>query len=148
MYHELWTASCVLLILGLLCLAAGMGLKYWIQQKQPYERIAEARVVDIVSCPRSRETSFPEFSNRQVALFEFYADGRPVKVADTADTYPCKYRMNQMVRLCYNPDNPQQFVIVEKSRTKAAAAAVRALGIIGVLSGCVLFLLYASRISV
>lgn len=146
MYHEIWTVSCVLLVLGLLCAAVASVLKYYAEQKIRYSGRAEAKVVNIVTEPRSGNASLSEFRNRQAAVFEFYAGGKLIKVTDPADTYPCPYRMHQTVHICYNPENPTEFELMEKSRWKLAASVVNVLGITGILSGCGLFLLYASRI--
>lgn len=146
MYHDLWMASCIVLALGLLCTVAGAILKYLSQRDTVYEGHAEARVVDIVTQRRTGEASLSEFRNCQVAVFEFFAGGKPVKVRDTTYAYPCPYTMNQRIRICYNPEQPQEYEIEGSDRWKRLGGIMSMLGIAGVLAGCIIFLMYAARI--
>lgn len=146
MYRELWNASIVLLLLGGLFAAAGGVFRLLAQKKEPYSAHAEARVVEIVPVPWKGASSLPEFHNRLSAVFEFYADGRPVKVTDASDTYPCPYRLNERVKLCYNPENPQEYRIEKKDKWQILALHCRILSMLLVLGGCTLFLLYAGRV--
>lgn len=148
MYHDFWVASCVVLILGAVCTAAGTVLKYLSRRDKEYGGHAEARVVEIRAERRTGAASLSEFRNRQVAVFEFFAGGKPVKVRDTADTYPCPYFMNQRIRICYNPDNPQEYVVETGDGRAKLGNFLSSLGVAAVLAGCILFLMYAARISV
>ncbi len=148
MYNALWTISCVVFVLGFICGAAGLFLKYYSQKNENYKGHAEARVVDIIAEPRKGAASLSEFRNRQVAVFEFYAGGRLIKVKDPADTYPCPYHLNQRIRINYDIDEPEHFYIEGKNPWKHLASAVSMLGVACIVAGCVLFLMYAARITV
>lgn len=142
----MWNVSCILIILGFLCVLAGEAVKLLLHRDGLYTGRAQAKVVDIVARPRSAQASLSEFRNNQVAVFEFFANGRPVKVNDTADTYPCPYRMNQSVTVCYNPAKPEQFCIAPHDKRRLAARALGAGGAVLILAGCALFLMYAARV--
>lgn len=139
--------SCVLFVLGFLCGAAGLFLRYLAGRKEQYSGHAEARVVDIVAEPRSGAASLSEFRNRQAAVFEFYADGQLVKVRDPADTYPCPYHQGQRLRVDYDPEQPEHFCIANQNRRSLLASAVSTLGVACIVAGCVAFLMYAGRVT-
>ena len=88
MYHELWNASIVFLILGGLCFLAAQICNACSYRYLRYPSRAEARVIDIVAVPREGNAALSEYHNRLAAVFEFYADGRPIKVIDATETYP------------------------------------------------------------
>lgn len=146
MYRELWNASIVLLILGGVAAAAGVCFRYYAAKLAPYRGFAEARVIAVKAVPRQGEASFSEYRNRLAAVFEFYADGRPVKVVDPTDQYPCPYRIGDRVQICYNPDNPSEYRIVRRNKWAALGTYCSLLSIVLVLTGCTLFLVYAGRI--
>lgn len=146
MYSIMWNISCLLFVLGLLCLLVGEAVKLLFHQNGPYTARAQAKVVDIVVRPRRAEASLSEFRNNQIAVFEFFANGRPVKVDDTADTYPCPYHINQSVTICYNPEKPEQFCIASHDMRRLVTRALGAGGVVLILAGCALFLMYAARV--
>jgi hypothetical protein len=133
--------------LAILLLAAAQLLRYALRQEERYPGHAEARVVDIRNEPRSQEAALSEFRNRQVAVFEYFADGKLVKVVDEADTYPCPYHMNQKVRICYNPDDPMEYEVEPYNRKRVWGSILHGLGLVFAFAGCILFLLYAAGIS-
>ncbi len=144
MGHELWTASCVLLMLGFLCGAAGVALGWYRRGREPYHAHAEARVVEIAIERRTGEASLSEFRNRQVAVFEFYAGGKLVEVRDASNAYPCPYHMNQRVSICYDPSDPQRFAVAGHGISELAQKLLRFACAGLVLAGAAVFLIYAS----
>ena len=128
--------------------AAGICLKYYGEQIEPLKGRAEARVVDIVTVPRTGEATLSEFRNRQAAVFEFYAGGKLIKVTDPADTYPCPYQMHQKVNISYEPSDPKDFRILEKNRWVNAGKVLYICGIFFLCFGCLCFLLHAARVEV
>lgn len=148
MYNELWTISCIIFVVGFLCGGAGLFFRYYSQKNERYKGHADARVVDIVAEPRKGQASLSEFHNRQAAVFEFYADGRLIKVKDPADTYPCPYHLNQHIRVNYDVDEPEHFYIEGKNRWKQLASGISMLGVACIVTGCVLFFMYAARVTV
>lgn len=145
MSHELWNASIILILLGGVAAAASVLLRMVSHRGLPYREQAEARVVDIVAVPREGESSLSEYHNRLAAVFEFYADGRPVKVTDPADTYPCPYHLNDRVWLSYDPEHPEHFQIFRRNKWQILSFQCKVLGTLLVLGGCAIFLFYAIR---
>ena len=86
MLNNWWIGSCILFILGVVFAAAAAVLKYYAGRDTRHGRIAEARVVDIVAEERTGDAALSEFRNRQAAVFEFYADGKLIKITDKNDT--------------------------------------------------------------
>lgn len=145
MYNTMWNISCLLIVAGFICTLAGEAVKLLYRRDGSYTGRAQAKVVDIVAKPRSAEASLSEFRNNQVAVFEFFANGRPVKVNDTADTYPCPYRMNQNVTVCYDPARPERFYIASHDKKSVIARTLGVCGVVLILAGGALFLMYAAR---
>ncbi len=146
MYRELWAASCAALILGILCMAAGAVLSCLSKREEKYRGHAEARVVDIETERRFGEASLSEFRNCQVAVFEFFANGKLIKVRDDSNAYPCPYALNQRVRICYDPAHPERYEIETQGGRRRLGGILNVLGIVGLSAGCIFFLLYAARI--
>ena len=122
MYHELWNASIVFLILGGLCFLAAQICNACSYRYLRYPSRAEARVIDIVAVPREGNAALSEYHNRLAAVFEFYADGRPIKVIDATETYPCPYRKNERVQICYDPNDPKRHEVIKKDKWKILKA--------------------------
>lgn len=144
MSTDLWVASCIVLVFGLIATVAGVILKSYSAAARPYEGYAEAKVVDLVHEKRDIN-ALSEFRNRQAAVFEFYANGKLIKVTDSSDSYPCAYRRGQRVRLSYNPEDPTEYRVLGFEPRRFAAMAFSIAGIAMIIFGCVLFLLYATR---
>ena len=126
--------------------AAGVGMKYYGEHLEPLKGRAEARVVDVITVPRTGDASLSEFRNRQAAVFEFYAGGKLIKVTDPADTYPCPYQMHQKVNISYELSDPKDFRILEKNKWVNAGRVLYISGIIFLCLGCLCFLLHAERV--
>ena len=146
MYHELWNASIVFLVLGGLCFLAAQICNACSYRYLRYPSRAEARVIDIVAVPREGNAALSEYHNRLAAVFEFYADGRPVKVTDATETYPCPYRKNERVQICYDPNDPKRHEVIKKDKWKILSKQFNRLGILLLLTGCGLFLFYARSV--
>ncbi|MCC8102162.1 MAG: DUF3592 domain-containing protein [Clostridiales bacterium] len=144
MGNSLWIGGIVFIILGLLAEVAAVILKALNATKRPYAGYAEAKVVDIIPVERDRYAQ-ARFRNRQAAVFEFFADGKLIKIVDTEDTYPCPYQINQRVRLSYDPEEPEKYCVIGKEQMYILAVMLNVLGVILILAGCLLFLRYAMR---
>lgn len=136
----------MMLVMAVILEAAALVLKYIGNSRERYTGHAEARVVDIVMEPRNGTYSLSQFYNRQAAVFEFYAEGKLVKVKDTQEVYPTPYQMNQKIRILYNPGNPQQFCVAGKNKISLLSRILSVAAVFMVVLGCVFFLLHAGRI--
>jgi hypothetical protein len=132
--------------MGFLCAAAAVFFRYHSQKNRAYRGHAEAKVVDILTEPRTGASSLSEFRNRQAAVFEFYAGGRLVKVKDTKDTYPCPYFLNQRVLIDYDTETPENFCIASRSIRKWIPDGFSFLSVCLIVAGCVTFCMYAAGI--
>lgn len=146
MLNNWWIGSCILLLFGLLFAAVSLIMKYLGSRETRHLRVTEAKVVDIVAEPRTGSAAYSEFRNRQAAVFEFYADGKLIKLKDKSDTYPCPYYIGQRLKICYDPANPQDFSIVQVNKWNRAAFAMNYLSVVCFVLGCILFLMHASRV--
>ena len=146
MLNSWWIGSCILLVLGVLFAAVTVVLKGYGNRDIRHRRITEARVVDIIAEPRTGDAALSEFRNRQAAVFEFYADGNLGMIMDKKDTYPCPYYMNQRLKICYDPANPEDFFIVQVNKWNRIALGMNYLSIVCIVMGCIFFLLHASRV--
>ena len=63
MYHELWNASIVFLVLGGLCFLAAQICNACSYRYLRYPSRAEARVIDIVAVPREGNAALSEYHN-------------------------------------------------------------------------------------
>ncbi len=144
MSNELWIAGIIFLVLGAVLTIAGYILKSYNSSQRPFEGIAEANVVEIISVEQDKNTE-TEFHNSQVAVFEFYAGGKPVKVRDKEGHYPCPYKLHQQVLISYNPDNPSVFCVLQKENKRYWATVLNILAVICILIGVLLFMRYALR---
>ncbi len=144
MSSELWMTGVVFIVLGIAALAAGIILNIYSTSVRPYDGFAEGKVVEIVSLERdpNREA---EFRNRQAAVFEFYANGKLIKVMDPADTYPCPYELNQRVSISYDPDYPIRCKVIRTDPRHILAIILNVLSVIFLIIGFLLFLRYALR---
>lgn len=146
MQNNWWIGSCILLVLGLLFAIASVILKYFSNRETQHLKITEARVVDIVAEPRQGSAAYSEFRNRQAAVFEFFADGKLIKCKDKSDTYPCPYYIGQRLKLSYDPKNPEECSVVQVNKWSRVAFGMNYLSVVCFVMGCILFLMYASRV--
>ncbi len=141
---NLWIAGTVLLIIGVVIAVAGIVLNTYSISSRPYEGMTEGKVVDIVSVERNPNEE-AEFRNRQAAVFEFYANGKLMKVVDRHATYPCPYERNQKVRICYDPEFPVRFRVIHAEKRSYLSVILNIVGVIFILGGVFLFMRYAVR---
>ncbi|MCC8137479.1 MAG: DUF3592 domain-containing protein [Clostridiales bacterium] len=144
MSDSLWIKGVICIVLGLAAYIAGLILKLYSTQKRPYAGCADARVVDIIPVERDRNAE-AQFRNRQAAVFEFFADGKLIKLVDKEDAYPCPYELGQHLRLCYDPGNPEEYTILRESKQYYQGIALNVLGVVLIVAGVLMFLRYALR---
>ncbi len=144
MSNELWIAGAVLVVIGLAIAIAGTILNTYNRTSSYYEEETEGKVVEIISLERDPNEE-AEFRNRQAAVFEFYANGKLMKVVDKEGTYPCPYELNQKVRISYDPEYPVRFHVIHAERRRYLPIILNSAGVLFILGGILLFLRYAVR---
>ncbi len=135
----------MLIVIGLLTVVAGIVLNtYNTVASRPYQGVTEAKVVEILSMERDPNEA-AEFRSMQAAVFEFYADGKLMKVVDKSAPYPCPYELNQRVTICYDPDYPVMFKVIHRENRRIFSIVLNIMGVILLLIGVFIFLRYAVR---
>lgn len=145
MNHGYWIASCILLAFGALGMTGGAIWRALQERKDANLRFTVARVVEIINEPGMRKAVQSQFCNADIAVFEYYADGKLIKVRDKKETYPCPYQLNQSFKICYYPDKPEEFMFVERDTRKIMAVLLERAGIGFIILGCILFFIYVKR---
>ncbi|MCD7882456.1 MAG: DUF3592 domain-containing protein [Lachnospiraceae bacterium] len=144
MSGNLWIKGAVLVVLGLIADIAGLIVKTYSAYRRPYEGYTEAKVVDIISVERDRNAE-SRYRNRQAAVFQYFAEGKLVKVVDSEDAYPCPYKLGQRVRLCYDSENPEKYKVLREEKMRYRSIALNVIGVILIMAGVLMFLAYAMR---
>ncbi|MCD7955822.1 MAG: DUF3592 domain-containing protein [Lachnospiraceae bacterium] len=144
MSGNLWIKGAVLVVLGLIADIAGLIVKIYSTYMRPYEGYTEAKVVDIISVERDRNAE-SRYRNRQAAVFQFFAEGKLVKIVDSEDAYPCPYELGQRVRLCYDPENPEKYIVLREEKMRYRSIVLNMAGVALIMAGVLMFLAYALR---
>ena len=140
MSRGLWYASFVLLIIGLIMLAAGRILAQYDQGKELLKGKVTAKVVSL----EERETEGP-FRSRYYPVFEYYAKGSLHKVTYPYGSYPCHFSPGQEVRLAYDPEDPTVYRILEQSPRRALPQILTVGGMALLILAVFIFLRFAAR---
>ncbi|MDO5346588.1 MAG: DUF3592 domain-containing protein [Lachnospiraceae bacterium] len=145
MDRTLWTASLFLVITGFLFLTAAAIGRVYFHYREPRKGRATARVVDLIL----REPENPEqarlYKNYYYPVLEFYADGKLYKIVHSEGSYPTVYHMHQELRLYYNKENPEDYVIVKNASWDILTEIFSVLGVICIFAACILFAMFAAR---
>lgn len=145
MDRSLWTASCFLIILGMLLLAGGLGCRFYLGQRDSMKGRTVAKVVELLlQEPAQRERPM-YYKNCYYPVFEYYAEGKLYKVTYPHGSYPSAFRINQEVKLCYNKENPQEYEIQGTNTLKIVSDALYGAGVVCILTGCIIFVIFALR---
>ena len=139
-----WTASLFLLLLGLACIAAGVILTLVLAERSALKGHTVARVVDL----QLRED--PHAGNKQFRhcfypVLEYYADGKLYKQVYPKGSYPSVWKVNQAVKLDYDPEDPNIYALSDQSMRKRLPAVLSAAGILMVVTASMFFLRFATR---
>ena len=144
MNKGLWTASLFLLVIGLGCIVARLVLQMIFSERAQLKGHTTARVVDL----QLRED--PAAGNRQFRhcfypVFEYYAGGRLYKQVYPVGSYPSRWKVNDEIRLDYDPEDPNIYELSTWSMQRILPPALSVFGVILVLTACVIFLRFATR---
>lgn len=143
---DFWSMSCGLAVIGILCAIAAEVMRQIAKRKECYHGYAEARVVAFITEPRNDTYVFSQFHNRQAAVFEFIVDGKLIKGTDPSEVYPSPYRINQKVKVLYDPKDPQKFCAAAQNSWRLAASAMKLAAVALIVFAVFCFLMYAARI--
>lgn len=144
MDRGLWTASCFLIIFGILLLGAGLGCQFYVNYKEPLKGRAVAKVVELLLQEPEEKGNWP-YKNCYYPVFEYYAEGKLHKVVYPEGAYPSPFRINQEIKLKYAKEDPLEYRIMEKNTLKMTADALYASGVVCIAAGCIIFVIFALR---
>ena len=141
----LWTASCFLIILGILFLGTGSGFQFYLNSREVLRGRVTARVVELLLRePEKKDLKYP-YKNCYYPVLEYYAEGRLYKAVHPEGAYPSPFHLNQEVRIKYNKEDPQEYEILEKNPLRLGAYVLYALGVLCIAAGCIIFVILALR---
>ena len=137
--------SAVCLGLGALLLAGGNFGEYYRHSNEHYKGRALATVVEIIADKPDAEGIAAGIHSYYYPVFAYYAAGRLIKVRFAQGGYPCPYKQNEQVKICYDKNNPEKFVTAAPKNLKKASKTGYYLGITMLIGGVAFFLIYATR---
>ena len=129
-----------MLVLGLGLLIAGIILKIVDEGKEVYDGHAKAKVVDLVV----REEN-GRYRTRYYPVLEYYAQGMLFKVVYPEGSYPSRWDVGKELDILYEPSDPQEYVIVDKTVRLYLPQILQAAGIALLVIGVISFIRFASR---
>lgn len=133
-----------LMAAGLLMIAAGIIWRNWRRSRETLQGHTTARVIRLL--PRedlSGRTS--QFKTEYYPVFEFYADSKRYSEVYPFGSYPSKYKVGQQLQIDYDPANPGDFEIHDRTLQDMLPALTYYAGVIFTSAGAVLFLVFAAR---
>lgn len=139
----LWTASLLLIILGLILMAVGVGCRLWQSYQDPNRARVTAKVVDLILKEPEKGDASRSNKNFYYPVFEYFAEGRLYKITHPEGSYPSAYRLNQEVALFYDTKDPSHYEIAVIRMPELVAEICSLLGIISVLAGCIIFAFFS-----
>ncbi len=143
--NRLWVASCVLIVLGLLFLLAGFLVKFWRNQKEELKAETTANVVELLLENPGTHRRPGSFQNCYYPVLEYYVGGKLYRVRYPHGSYPSMYHVGQKLTLRYDPDHPLTYRIEERNPWKFFSFLLTGGGIVCLLTGFVIFLIFAHR---
>lgn len=145
MDNNLWAASFACFILAAALAAASAICRHMEKVRRTYAEKTRGRVVHIITEPADVGKNRTEFHDRQYAVIEFFAKGRLTEVRSQATVYPCPYYVGQELKICYDPEKPEQYQILTDRKWEILSALSYGFSFVMIAAGCVLFLMFAGR---
>ena len=135
----------VLIVLGALAIFAGTLCRNYRSSRENFKGRAEATVVDI-------EVDEPDAKGKEMGIhdyfypvFAYYAEGRFVRQRYRYGSNPCKFQLNQKVKIQYKSSDPSVFVLARKNPMEQTAALLYYVGLGLITVGGIIFVLFANR---
>ena len=135
----------LLILLGVVFIFAGFLFKRYRSIHAKYQGRAEAKVVEIVTGHPDEKGKESGVHDYFYPVFAFYADGRLIRKRYRYGSNPCRFALNQTVTVRYKPSNPSIFIIERENYLERRARILYNIGIMMVLIGAVIFLVFANR---
>ena len=94
----------------------------------------------------------PDFKGKEQGIhdyfypvFAYYADGRLIRKRYQYGSNPCKFYLNQKVKIRYKHHDPSAFVLERKNPLEQKAKFLHYAGLLLIVAGAAIFILFANR---
>ncbi len=145
MNKGLWTASLVLLVVGLIFLAMGIGCHLYENFKEPLKCRCTARVVELLLEEPKPGEQFLFYKNCYYPVIEYYAEGKLYKLRYPHGSYPSRFKLNQEIKITYKKGQPEEFLLEKQSPLRLLSQCLYGVGVAALLTACIIFLIFAMR---
>lgn len=135
----------VLIVLGAISMLAGMLCKKYRRSQEHYRGRAEATVVEIVADEPDAKGKEMGIHDYYYPVFAYYAKGRLFRQRYLYGSNPCKFYMNQKVKIRYKNSDPSHFVLKEKNSMEQLSGLLHYAGLGLIAAGVIIFVLFANR---
>lgn len=144
MNKALWNVSLFLVLLGVICLVAGVALAAWLQDQKRMKGHVKARVVDFEMKP-DQGTGRGQFQNACFPVIEYYANGFLYKKTLEKGAYPSPYQIGDGIEIDYDLNDPNRYRVRARSGQEKLAWGLSRGGMVLTAIGIFLFLRFAVR---
>lgn len=135
----------VLIILGALVMLAGVICRNYRTSREHFKGRAEATVVEIVADEPDAHGKEQGIHDYFYPVFAYYADGRLIKQRYRYGSNPCRFHLNQKVKIHYKQTDPSVFVLERKDSMEQTARFLHYAGLFLIIMGGIVFILFANR---
>ena len=129
-------------MMGFVCLLGGLIAGVYERKKNPMHAYADAKVVDLLL--RKADTQGP-YMNHYYPVLEYYADGNLYKQVWPEGSYPSAWHVGQTVRICYRPDDPDDYTICRDVKKGRLPVYLSTAGMIFLGAAALVFIRFAVR---
>ena len=143
MNGSLWGISVLLLVLAAAAMIGILILNDRIRKDEFRQGRTEGKVVAISPVRSALVDPLSEFHDLYYAEIEYYADGKLIRVHSREQEFPSSYYVGQRLKILYDRESPEQFLIRRYGPKDIAAIGLRILAAVLLLSGVIVFLVSA-----
>ncbi len=138
-------ASCILILLGGLCLLGGKVWQIFILKEEQYKGKAVGTVAEVIAGEPDKAGILAGIHDYYYPIIAFYAGGHLYKLKYHKGSNPSIFQIRQKVNVCYDEKDPTRFEIYTRKRSTTLAITMYYLGFVFCCVGGILFLLFATR---
>lgn len=138
-------ASCVLILLGALCLIGGKLWQFGLLKETDYKGKTIGSVADIVVGVPDKKGITEGIHDYYYPVVAFYAKGHLYKLQYHKGSNPSRFQLHERVDIRYCEQDPTKFEILTDHRMANLANTMYYLGFVFCCAGGIFFLLFATR---
>ena len=144
MSTAVWKVSLVLVIIGLIMIAAGLIWRSYNHSRQVLKGHTTATVVRQLT-REDINAKDSQFSMKFYPVFEYYADSKRYSEVYPFGSYPARFPTGKKLLIDYDTDNPKDFEIHINTLTSVLPGLLYTGGVGLLCIGAVLFIVFAAR---